>query len=175
MSEERLGFILQLDTVGLPVMTDGRQQITPDMRFICDGMITKWIIGAEWSSDGDYNPELQLWRSNETGVYHKISGTHLSAISQSQMQVYEYEQVYEYANFPPIPVKAGDVLGVFIPPDGQSKLRLRAEGEAGPVNYYIPTGGATESPYNSVNILDAQLVSSATYHPLVTVEMIRSK
>ena len=169
MSEERLRFILQLDTVGLPVMTDGRQQIMPDMRFTCDGMITKWIIGAEWSSDGDYNPELQLWRSNETGVYHKISGTRFSAYSQSQMQV------YEYVNFHPIPVKAGDVLGVFIPPDGQSKLRHRAEGEAGPVNYYIPTGGATESPYNSVNILDAQLVSSATYRPLVTVEMIRSK
>ena len=175
MSEERLRFILQLDTVGLPVMTDGRQQITPDMRFTCDGMITKWIIGADWDGYSDYSPELQLWRSNETGVYHKISGTHLSAYSQSQMQVYEYEQVYEYANFPPIPVKAGDVLGVFIPPDGQSKLRLRAEGETDPVNYYIPTGSATESPYNSVNILDAQLVSSATYHPLVTVEMIRSK
>ena len=167
MSEERIRELL--DPTGYAISTQSLQQITPDMRFTCDGVITKWIIGADWSGNGDYNPELQLWRSNETGVYQKISGTYFRNNTLIPLGV------YEYSDFSPIPFKAGDVLGVFIPEDQESRIRLRSENGPSPVNYYIPTGSATESLYNSIDILNMQLVSSAIYHPLVTVEAIRCK
>ena len=37
----------------------------------------------------------------------------------------------------------------------------------------IPTGSAMESLYNNIDILNMQQVSSAPYHPLVTVEAVR--
>ena len=56
--------LLNLDGVNSPTFTERRQQITPDMRFTCDGMITKWIIGARWDSgDETLCPELQIWRN----------------------------------------------------------------------------------------------------------------
>ena len=49
MSVERMRILLSgLDSVGYGGIRDSRQQITPDMKFTCDGMITKWIIGAWW-------------------------------------------------------------------------------------------------------------------------------
>ena len=168
MSKERIIREL-LNPTGIAISTDSLQQITPDMRFTCDGVITKWIIGAEWSVNGDYNPELQLWRSYETGVYHKISGTYFRSNTPIPLGV------YEYSDFSPIPFKAGDVLGVFIPEDQESRIRLRSENRPSPINYYIPTGSATESLYNNIDILNMQQVSSVTYHPLVTVEAIRCK
>ena len=54
--------LLGLESFGAAVVTQERQQITPHMTFTCDGVITKWIIGAEWSHDSDDTlyPELQL-------------------------------------------------------------------------------------------------------------------
>ena len=150
---------LLLET-GSAITIDQRQQITPDMRFTCNGMITKWIIGANWGRglDNTLYPELQLWRSNGNNVYRKINTTLIRITTQSPNRIYEY-------NVPPIPVQAGDILGVFIPQIWKSKLRLIAENGPGPTNYYIP---ATVSPHD---IIDTRLVTSAMYHPLVTVEI----
>ena len=111
--------------------------------------------GADWDGDGDYNPELQLWRSNKSGVYQKISGIHFRNNTPIPLGV------YEYSDFSPIPFKAGDILGVFIPEDQESRIRLRSENGPNPVNYYIPTGSAMD---NNIDIFNMQQVSSAPYH-----------
>ena len=103
MSVERMKILLGLDSVG---NEDGHQQITPDMKFTCDGIITKWIIGARWSqesNDTSYS-ELQLWREIGNDTYQKINGTLITIETQSD------DGVYEYDNFPPIPFQAGDIL-----------------------------------------------------------------
>ena len=46
MSVERIRSLLGLEGVGIAVTRHRRQQITPDIKFTCDGMITKWIVGA---------------------------------------------------------------------------------------------------------------------------------
>ena len=150
-----MNIILGLDTIGAITNIERRQQITPDMRFTCDGMITKWIIGADWGNDDDDTlfPELQIWRSNGDDVYQKINGT-----------------VINTRNYP-IPFQAGDILGVFIPRDNRSRIRLRAESGRGPVNYFIPTDDSvTMSPFTNINIQE-NTVTSAVYHPLVSVEV----
>ena len=57
------------------VSTESRQQITPDMKFTCDGMITKWIITAFAQSEENLRPELQVWRKIGNDTYQKINGT----------------------------------------------------------------------------------------------------
>ena len=65
-------------------------------------------------------PELQLWRKIGDDTYQKINGTLIAIETEND------DGIYEYDNFPPIPFQAGDILGVFIPPFGESKLRLRS-------------------------------------------------
>ena len=151
------------------IFPERRQQITPDMKFTCDGTITKWIIGAHWTwfYDNILYPELQLWRKNGNNTYQKISGTLISIGTRSD------DGVYEYDNFPPIPFQAGDILGVFIPQQWDRKLEPGSEDGHGPTNYYFETEyDVNVSPYETIN-LDQNIpqIQSDVNHPLVTVEI----
>jgi len=121
MSRERVRILLGLETVGRRIFTEQRQQITPDITFTCDGHITKWIVGARWEDTRSLYPELQVWRNVGNDVYHKINGTVINIAAESPTRIYEYD------NFSPIPVLAGDILGVFIPQTLTSKLLLWSE------------------------------------------------
>ena len=167
VSVERMKILLGLKTVGKAVATEQRQQITPAINFTCDGMITKWIIGANWRGEESLYPELQVWRNFGSDVYHKINGTFIDIGTQIS------NRIYEYNNFSPIPFLAGDILGVFLPRNTISRLRITSEAKRGPLNYYIPTANMADmSPYDTMDLQqsDPQLDSSV-YHPLVTVEI----
>ena len=163
MSVERIRVVLKLDPVERVATRESRQQITPDMKFTCDGIITKWIIGADWTMQGHdiLYPELQLWREIGNDIYQKINGTLITIETERD------DRVYEYDNFTSIPFQAGDIFGVFVPRDGDSKLRLRHEHKSGPTNYYL-TGDYAMS---LIDLKQTPTVPSATYHPLVTVEI----
>ena len=164
MSVERMRHFLNLETVSFLISTSQRQQISPEMKFTCDGMITKWIIGAESVMNGNLNPELQVWRNSENETYRKINGTLIEyPVSQSGIVFYEYN------NFPPIPVKSGDILGIFIPPHSSSRLSLVSERTTTPTQYVVPTDDFIISPYNVINI-ENNMVRTRSYHPLVSVE-----
>ena len=157
--------LLGLESFGAAVVIQERQQITPHTTFTCDGVITKWIIGAEWSHDSEDTlyPELQLWRKNGDNTYQKINATLITIETERD------DSMYEYDNFPPIPFQAGDILGVYIPPPyGLSKLRLQSEVGHGPTNYFI---GHDMSPYETIDLQNTPQISSDVYHPLVTVEI----
>ena len=142
--------------------TDTRQQISPEMRFTCDGMITKWIVGAELRMPGNLYPELQIWRNIGNAIYEKINGT----LFQTWTSV--FRNIYESDDFQPIPVKSGDILGLFLPPQQQARLCLRSEDDNGPTQYYLAPGSSDtqsidiEQPYPTI--------LTDTYHPLVSVE-----
>ena len=103
------------------------------MNFTCNGMITKWIVGADWSHGKRLYPELQVWRNIGNDVYQKINGTFIKIGTELS------NRIYEYNNFSPIPFLAGDILGVFLPRNTISRLRIRSEANRGPLNFYIPT------------------------------------
>ena len=167
MSEETLRSLLGLEGVGRLVDRGQRQQITPDINFTCDGIITKWIIGALRANNPTLvpGPELQLWRNTGNDTYVKINGTHISS------EAYKSSLIYEYSNFHPIQFKAGDVLGIFVPHAGSSTLRLRSEVGYGPWNYYITTNKtALTSPYEEISLPD---FSRSIYHHLVSLEICK--
>jgi hypothetical protein len=173
MSVERMRLSLNRDSVSLPTITPSqRQQISPEMRFTCDGNITKWIIGADYDNRYGENdnlyPELQIWRKDGDETYEKISGTFIEAPTLVNTRIYEYD------NFSPIPVKSGDILGIFIPRLFISRLRLISEDTNSPTQYYQFTDeSATVSPHNVFDIGN-QFVITSSYHPLVSVEFVRS-
>ena len=166
VSVERMHLLLGLDTVGDHENRHRRQQITPDMKFTCDGLITKWIVGALWRNNWNLYPELQVWRNVVNNTYHKINGTFLKIKTESNNRIYEYE------DFPPIPVQAGDILGAFIPWNDRARLRLRSERDRGHTNYYRFTNqDVTESPYDTIDIDSTPSLTSGVYNLLVTVEI----
>ena len=167
MSLETMYALAGLEEYGRLAGYNMRQQITPSITFMCDGWITKWIIGALWGDTLELFPELQIWRKAGNETYRKISGTRIVVDRRNE------NLIYEYSNFTPIPFQAGDVLGAFVPLGNVTKLKLRSEGNRGPLNYYILTNNAPESPYNNVNL--SGTLTSATFHPLISVEISKHK
>ena len=150
--------LLGLETVGNATNRPQRQQITPDIKFTCDGMITKWIVGANWESSDSLYP---VWRNIGNDTYQKRNGTVITIPSVSSNRIYEYD------NFSPIPFQAGDILGVFLPRDIDARLHLWSENTVSPTNYYLATvNSASESPFDTINIQSTQLLISEAYHPL---------
>ena len=148
------------------VSTESRQQITPDMKFTCDGMITKWIITAFAQPEENQRPELQVWRNIGNDIYQKINGTFI------EPETLNHNSIYEYDSFSPIPIKSGDILGIFIPAANSSRLALLSENtDSRPTNYYLTTGQSSESPYDTFDIQSIPPVIEAEYWPMVTVEI----
>ena len=167
MSVERIRILLGTEIVGSAIDSDQhrRQQFTPDIKFTCDGMITKWIIGAGWDSRDSLYPELQVWRNIGNEVYQKINGTVITTPTENSNRIYEYD------NFSPIPFQAGDILGAFLPRDRFVRLLLLSENTNSPTTYYRYLISDSDSPFDTIDIHSTQSLISQAYHPLVSVEI----
>ena len=168
MSLETLHTLVGLGDIGrLVVNRDIRQQITPDINFTCDGVITKWIVGGSWNKNSPLisGSELQLWRKTVNDTYIKINGTFVTS------SVFSNSRIYNNSSFSPIPFQAGDILGIFVPCSGSTRLRLRFELSHGPLNYYtvISPSTANTSPHTEFQLSD--FTTSQVYRPLVSVEI----
>ena len=166
MSLERMRILLGLDPVNSPVSRHQRQQITPDINFTCEGFVTRWVVGGEWNGDDFRYPELQIWRRVENGssVYRKISGTFLRVGSLNT------SGIYEYGDFYPIPFKPGDVVGMFLPREPLSKLRVLSEDSNNYLNYYLSVGNSDRvSPFEEIDLEETDDLKSQQYLPLVSV------
>ena len=167
MSLETLETLVGQGDIGRLVNRDTRQQITPDINFTCDGVITKWIVGGFWVDNSALipGPELQLWRKTTSNNYTKINGTFVTSSVNSD------NGIFSSSSFSPIPFQAGDILGIFVPCLGSTRLRLRSELSCGPLNYYtvISPSTASTSPHTEFQLSGSS--SSEVYRPLVSVEI----
>ena len=160
MSVERMRYLLSVETASL-IRSGQRQQISPEMRFTCDGIITKWIIGATYDGTDGLFPELQIWRNIGDEKFKKINGTFI------ELTTVLSSEVYEYGNFSPIPVKSGDVMGIFLPPF--FSFRLWYEAAINPIQYHLLTdSSALSSPCDEID-LEHDFVVTGRYQPMVAV------
>ena len=162
MSELKMRFVLGLETATWDSIssTVSQQFLTPDMRFTCNGMITKWIIAANVNDDKPHTAELQLWRNTTNGVYKRINETQIT-MTDSPRAVYEFE------NFSPIPFQAGDFLGLYLP--FSKVIGLYSEDTNSTINYYIDTGSDFHNtPFNTINTAS---LASSYYHLMVSAEI----
>ena len=114
---------------------------------------------------GSVSPQIQVWR-NISNIYQKINGTSIVIPDMSGSQRYEFN------NFDPIAIQAGDILGVFLPPATSSRLTLLSEDTNSPTNYYLTTDSTdSESPYDMIDLENTPSLMSQGYHILVSVEI----
>ena len=171
MSVERMRILLGLDHVKGAVNRDERQQISPAINFSCTGLITHWVVGADWSTSDFRYPEIQLWRrvGNESNTYRKIHGTFLRVGNRSD------NNIYQYGDFVPISFEPGDIVGMFLPRKQLSRLRVKSEDVSGYgyTNYFVPLEdpGIKVSPVMEIDLDDegSQDVESQDYLPLISV------
>lgn len=133
------------------------QLLAPSMRFTCNGFIVRWIFGVQWIA-GLHYPEFQLWNKTDNDTYEMINSTNLTRITKNDINV------YEYSNFPPLPVYEGLVLGLSLPPNDTARLMLVAEDDVGP-----PNSVYRSKPTSAV--IEINNVSPVTYRPLVSAEI----
>ena len=140
------------------------QLLTPDLRFTCDGVVTKWIIGADWNSNKSLFPELQVWRNTGNSTYQKISGVSMELPASST------RRIYIYVDFPPVKIQAGDILGVFM--SNKSRLSFLYETNSSVTNYIVPIG---DSELPSLDTFDleqnASTVVTGFYRLLVSAKV----
>ena len=165
MSEERIRILLGLETVNNSVPAVRTQQITPDMTFTCNGIITKWIFAAgPMRKNAPHSAEFQIWRNTGSDVYEKINGT---LINMTEIEVSSH--IYEYDAFPPIPVQAEDILGVFLP--ASHNIVLLSEPKSSPTNYYHRFGHIeTVILHETFNLSNTSL-RSRNNHLMVSVKI----
>ena len=161
MSELRMMFVLGLETATWGSISSivSQQFLTPDMRFTCNGMITKWIIAAHVNYHKPHTAELQLWRNTSNGVYERINGTRITMTDSPRA-------VYEFDNFSPIPFQAGDFLGLYLP--FSEIIALYSEDTNSTINYYITTHELHETSNDTIYTTS---LASSYYHPMVSVEI----
>ena len=156
---------LLIHHVRLP--TDRRQYIYPEMKFSCNGSVTKWIYGAvdQNRSTGDL-PELQIWR--QTGPYsYSKQGSSLVTTNISIAT-----NVYEYYPVTPLEFQEGDIFGVHIPQCGNSQLCLYEQENSGPLNLRINSNVDSPAPSTINSVLKTEGTND---FPLVTVIISKFK
>ena len=171
MSRCTSGFISEEELTTVLIGQRNQQRIIPDLRFDCDGEITKWIVGAFWSNNAPLFPELQLWRQNSSrnGVYTKVGTTTLNATTSNSSRLYEFPVE------PSLSFQTGDILGIFQPSGSQSRLRiLYRTGSGNPLNYvFRPPQNVTELPLETFTTSSSGIIRQ-TVLPLVTIEICKT-
>ena len=98
---------------------DRSQYIYPEMRFTCNGTITKWIYGGVQQPSGTMLSELQIWHQLGTDNYSKIGSSLVTANTSIVTNLYEF--------IPQTPLEfQGDIFGVQIPQKEQSNSNLHS-------------------------------------------------
>ena len=102
------------------------QIVSPHTSFTCNGNVTKWIMRwvemAETIANRNLSfPELQVWRpsNGESAILWLVGSTAITADPRATRAI--ANDVYEFTVDPPLPVQAGDVLGIYQP---QSRITL---------------------------------------------------
>ena len=137
-----------------------RQYIYPEMRFTCNGTITKWIYGGKQQPSETMLPELQIWRQLGTDNYNKTGSSLVTANTSIGTNL------YEFIPQTPLEFQENDIFGVHIPSRSESQLNLYQQRESGPLN--LQELGIGNFPSSTIT---TELQEDRNDFPLVTVEI----
>ena len=152
--------------------TAERQFLFPGLRFRCSGTVTKWIVGAAFGGmSRTLDPALGIYRDRPGGGFADRVGTTVLEQSNSIPS-----RVYEFTPDPPLLFQTNDSLGIYLPPDGDLRLRpLHRQVTDGPASQnYNPSNDplteTTEAGVVAFN-LNRDLNAETDCLPLVAVEI----
>ena len=118
------------------INSDIRHWIFPSLRILCDGEITGLYFTNNMSeSDMELYPSLTVWSQFLTLLYIYIGGRSLSGVVDRTQELL-------FATFdPPLPVRAGYIVGLHYPPSGDLSVQ--------PKFLDLGHGGASDSFYST--------------------------
>ena len=142
MTTERIKALVSITSAspGDKVQYPLQQVIFPNIKFTCSGWVTKWIMGATYSTGVQY-PELQIWRPSGPISYQKLNGTIAKAAGE------EASGIYEFIVDPPLPFQPDDILGVLQPSRQNSRLLVNYDSGGDLLNFYLPLN-STEANFS---------------------------
>ena len=148
-----------------------------DMVFTCDGNVTKWTVGAEYNG-GPMPAQLQVWRKVDktTDTYNKVQVFDLNSPAAATG-----DNLYEFLPPSPVPVKEGDILGLFNPcrdsrgrsnpctDDDEASYIVYYQRNAGIINHQLSERVTSPDFATSVTMSELEQVQGAEV-PLVLPE-----
>ena len=140
-----------------------RQLLYPELKFSCNGSVTKWIYGAVDMSGTGELPEIQIWRQTDTDTYTKQT---FSSVPANETE--PGTNIHEYYPETPLEFQEGDILGYFQPDEDDSQIVLYAQRESGPTNLRV-MGMVNTAPI-TVTISELQEEGGNDY-PLISLEI----
>ena len=97
---------------------DRELRVVPDWNFTCNSTITSLLLGVDIIT-GETNPEVQTWRKN--GNQFTRIDSRMIILSPGNFSA---SGVFQYQLTTPLPVVAGDMIGVYQPVARSSVVRL---------------------------------------------------
>ena len=142
-------------------------RLIPDLKFTCDGIITRYTVGGV-TSNGTKEPKIQIWREspNQCGAYFKLAkdiaadvrvceGNAPKKLSTGVFQC-TLKEMFQ------VQVQAGDILGLELPPSDDLDFVVRFK-RGGPTNYVF------ESQLSSTVILSNRNHSEVQEQPQINI------
>ena len=154
-----------------PAQLQVRQWLFPNMALSCNGNITKWRFRATSAVTLSTNAVLfQIWLlTSPPGSYRLVLTTGNAVASNS---VHVQPPLYEYDLAIPMPVEAGDVLGILVPSAAsQHPIMASADNNASYYYQFNPTVSVITLTVTRLE-LTAMTVTLSPQVPLVTVEIV---
>ena len=134
------------------------------MFFLCNGLVTKWIFGAEnQTNTQNASAEFQIWRQQSSSSYNKVSFSSITFDNVTMIGT----NLYEFIPETPLQFQEGDIFGVYIPPQSSSRLVFYEQIESGPLNRFRAG--------DALSTITGSLDSVANNYPLVAVEISKYK
>ena len=98
---------------------DKELRVVPGWNFNCSGNITSLLLGVDIRTGETKYPEVQTWRRNGNQFTRVDSRTIVLSPGN-----FSASGVFQYHLTTPLPVVAGDMIGVYQPNDGSSVVRF---------------------------------------------------
>ena len=98
---------------------DRELRVVPDWNFTCSGNIISLLLGVDIRTGGTEYPEVQTWRRNGSQFTRIDSRTIMLSPGN-----FSASGVFQYHLTTPIPVVAGDMIGVYQPDTASSVVRI---------------------------------------------------
>ena len=121
---------------------DGELRVVPDWSCASNGTIISLLLGVDIQHGKSKYPEVQTWRKHGDEFTRVESRTIVLSPG-----TFSTSGVFQYHLTTPLPVVAGDMIGVYQPNDGESAVRLFYDLDRNaPDAYYLNTKNRAESP-----------------------------
>ena len=125
--------------------TNHTLRLIPEMTFTCNGTIVGFTVAGRQRTERSMNPIVQIWRQNSSqNIYYRASVEEIVVDKETCGEISTVfqgsddtdDQVWNLNATNRVPVQAGDILGLLLPPTNDTSFQLSfARVSRGPTNY----------------------------------------